>query len=315
MPSIARERTFVMMRFFVPAACAASFCLCAPTMAADPWADTVVSFAAGVDGNPAYGDPTTTIGDPERFTGEGIFPGVVSPFNPAFGTDEIVSIGVGGALVVQFDEPVTDDPGNPFGIDLLVFGNAGFIDSAFPSGIVGGMFGADGGVIEVSADGAAWVEITGVLADGPFPTLGYEDGGPYDAVPGTIETSFTRPVDPALSMGDLLGLDLDAVRQLYAGAGGGAGVDLAGTGLASISYVRISNPPDGAGPLEIDAFSDVTAVPAGDVNGDGVVNFADILAVIGAWGACPPGDCPADLSGNGVVGFEDILLVISGWST
>jgi len=303
-----------MLRSGVPAACAALSLLCASARSADPWADTVVSFAAGIDGNPAYGDPTTTLGAPERFTGEGIFPGVVSPFNPAFGTDEIVSIGLGGAVVVEFDEPVTDDPDNPFGIDLLVFGNAGFIDTSYPSGIVGGLFGADGGVIEVSSDGVSWVEVSGVAADGMFPTLGYDDGGPYDATPGVVETNFTRPIDPTITLGDLLGLDLDAVRALYAGGGGGAGVDLAGTGLASISYVRISNPADGAGPLEIDAFSDVTPVPAGDANGDGIVNFADILAVIGAWGACPPGDCPADLSGNGSVGFEDVLLVIGGWT-
>ncbi|MCP3904113.1 MAG: hypothetical protein GY715_10815 [Planctomycetes bacterium] len=49
-----------------------------------------------------------------------------------------------------------------------------------------------------------------------------------------------------------------------------------------------------------------------DLNGNGQVDFADILAVIGAWGPCPP-DCPHDLNGNGNVDFADILAVIGSW--
>ncbi|MCP3905802.1 MAG: hypothetical protein GY715_19415 [Planctomycetes bacterium] len=50
---------------------------------------------------------------------------------------------------------------------------------------------------------------------------------------------------------------------------------------------------------------------AADVDGDGSVGFGDILAVIGAWGACT--GCPADLDGNGAVGFSDVLVIIGGW--
>jgi hypothetical protein len=57
------------------------------------------------------------------------------------------------------------------------------------------------------------------------------------------------------------------------------------------------------------------AVSAGlcpaDVNDDGSVNFADILAIIGSWGPCP--GCPADVNGNDVVDFADILDVIAAW--
>ena len=52
---------------------------------------------------------------------------------------------------------------------------------------------------------------------------------------------------------------------------------------------------------------------AGDVNDDGVVDFADLLAVLGAWGPCA-GDCPADLDGDGVVGFADLLIVLANWT-
>ncbi|MHC5114066.1 MAG: FG-GAP-like repeat-containing protein [Planctomycetota bacterium] len=55
----------------------------------------------------------------------------------------------------------------------------------------------------------------------------------------------------------------------------------------------------------------------GDVNEDGVVNFADILAAIAQWGDCPdpPALCPADLNGSGSVGFDDILIIIGNWTT
>ncbi|MBX3373704.1 MAG: hypothetical protein KF817_07705 [Phycisphaeraceae bacterium] len=58
----------------------------------------------------------------------------------------------------------------------------------------------------------------------------------------------------------------------------------------------------------------------GDVTGDGVVNMADMLAVLGAWGDCPdaPGDCPADIAppphGDGQVDLADLLIVLSNWA-
>jgi hypothetical protein len=59
----------------------------------------------------------------------------------------------------------------------------------------------------------------------------------------------------------------------------------------------------------------------GDVTGDGIVNIADLLAVIAAWGACAPatGTCPADIprvpggTGDGVVNISDLLAVIANW--
>jgi len=50
------------------------------------------------------------------------------------------------------------------------------------------------------------------------------------------------------------------------------------------------------------------------LGGNGVVNVEDLLAVIGAWGACS--GCEADLAptcGNGQVNVVDLLAVISAW--
>ncbi|MHC5115133.1 MAG: hypothetical protein ACYTGP_11985, partial [Planctomycetota bacterium] len=48
-----------------------------------------------------------------------------------------------------------------------------------------------------------------------------------------------------------------------------------------------------------------------DLSGNGAVDFADILAIIAAWGPCA--DCDEDLNGDGDVGFGDILVVIGAW--
>jgi len=55
----------------------------------------------------------------------------------------------------------------------------------------------------------------------------------------------------------------------------------------------------------------ITVVSNADVNGNGIVNTEDLLAVIGSWGVC--GSCSEDLDGDGVVGVEDLLLVVGNW--
>jgi hypothetical protein len=308
------------IKVWAAAIVAAALCGSSSPAGDDPFADAWISYDQGANPAPGYADPGTSLCSPERFTGEGVFPSVVSPFSPPFGIDEIVSIGAGGHLVVRFDTPVTDDPANPFGIDLLVFGNTGFIDVAWPNGIVGGALGDDGGMVEVSADGIVWLPLKGVPADGLFPTAGYLDAGPYDPEPGSVLSDFTRPVDPSLTLDDFLGLTHYEVIQMYAGAGGGMGIDLAAVGLEAASYVRISNPGDPATTpaVEIDAVSDVSpdGNPA-DIDTDGVVGIIDLLQLLADWGPCPglPDCCPADLNGDGEVGINDFLILLGAWGT
>ena len=57
-------------------------------------------------------------------------------------------------------------------------------------------------------------------------------------------------------------------------------------------------------------------VAPGDINADGFVNAADLLAVINAWGPCPlpcPPSCPADVNADCAVNAADLLVVINNW--
>jgi hypothetical protein len=53
-----------------------------------------------------------------------------------------------------------------------------------------------------------------------------------------------------------------------------------------------------------------------DVNDDGFVNVDDLIAVILAWGPCPPppGECPADITLDGMVDVDDLIAVILHWN-
>ncbi len=52
---------------------------------------------------------------------------------------------------------------------------------------------------------------------------------------------------------------------------------------------------------------------AADLNGDDVVDGADLGILLGQWGPCP--GCPADLDGDGVVDGSDLGILLASWTT
>jgi hypothetical protein len=278
------------------------------TVNADPWADDVIDWVPGVGGAVGYDDPGTTLGPPTRTTVGDL---ATTPFYPAWGTDEIVSIGAGGFITLRFDEPVIDDPDNPHGIDLLLFGNCGFIDQSMPDGVVGGLLGADGGELEVSIDGTDWIRIPGCEVDGVWPTRGWRDLGPYDLGGSDQPTDFTRPLPQSLTMDDVHGLPWPALLTHYDGGGGGTGVDLADAGVDAICCVRISNPAGALFSPELDGVADVSPEDSADVDLNRHVNVTDLLLIISAWNMEDAGR--EDVDRSGLVDVSDLLLVISQW--
>jgi len=230
------------------------------TKAANPWADHVVSYIPGsgipndfVSPNTPLNNPTAALGEPTRFTSDlANFGGAVTPFNAPFRANEIVTIGEGGELVLSFDEPVVNDPQNPFGADLLIFGNA-FLDFFTGNPVT------EGGMVEVSSDGLNFVQVPGIEADGLFPTLGYLDlTDPFPTTVGTVLSDFTRPVDPKF---DVANKTMHEILAGYARSGGGVPIDLSLTGLNQVTHIRVTNPIGSGQTPEIDALSDVAPVP------------------------------------------------------
>jgi hypothetical protein len=93
----------------------------------------------------------------------------------------------------------------------------------------------------------------------------------------------------------------------YGGTGGDCGqVHFTG----DMEYMRV-----GGQEFWIDCFlANSTPAPSipGDVDGDGDVDLADLLALIGAWGT---DDAAADVNGDGVVDTTDLLILISNWGS
>jgi hypothetical protein len=272
-------------------------------------ASVVVAYQPGLGAGISYQNPGAALGPPTLVNTAGADPGVVSPFRPAFQPSSVVSVGRGGFLVVAFDEPVHDSPRHPHGVDLIVYGNSMFGDLSYPGGVAGLMF-SEGGIIEVSADGERWSTVPGE-ADGGLPTMAYLDAGPYQISPGEEPCDPAWPVDPSVTAEDALGLDYPTLQAMYEGGAGGTRVDLAATGLPWIRFVRISVPAGAMAVPEVDAVVAVREIgPAADLNGDGVVNGADLGALLSSWG----GTGAADLDGDGVIGGADLGVLLSEWT-
>jgi hypothetical protein len=73
-----------------------------------------------------------------------------------------------------------------------------------------------------------------------------------------VQSDFTKPVNPNFAWQNKT---LSELIAGYDGSGGGLGVDIGALGLSQISFVRVSVPSGSSVDVEIDALSDVTAVP------------------------------------------------------
>jgi hypothetical protein len=221
-----------------------------PTIARAQFAGTVVSYTEGSGVTSGYNDPTAALGAPTTFIGYQN----ADPFNPPYQSSDIVGIGTGGSLTLQFNTPIQNNPDNPFGLDFIIFGHAGFNEDFDTGTATDGSFftgGTSDVRVSVSADGSTFYTLNPSLTpvvDGLFPTDA--SGNPF------------LPVNPSLTAADFTGLTLAQIEALYGGSAGGAGFDIAwavngsnqSVSLSSIDYVRLDVLGDGT-PAYIDAVS------------------------------------------------------------
>ena len=205
------------------------------------FAGTVTGYTPGTDFSASYTNPISALGEPSLVT-PGMFGGPVDPFNSPYLGSQLVSIGAGGSLMLEFNTPISNNPANPYGLDFIIFGNAGFsiTNGNYSGGGItdGSIYGNNTGSthVSVSADGVNFYTLNPRLAptvDTLFPTDGAGD--------------FSLPVNPALPNSAFGGLGLAGIAVRYAGSGGGAGYDLAWAQdtngapvtLNSARYVRV----------------------------------------------------------------------------
>ncbi len=213
-------------------------------------------FATEFGTGAGYTNALAVLAEPSRVT-PGLFGGPVDPFSSPYLPEQIVSIGAGGSLAVAFGTPIFNAPSNPFGLDFIIFGSAGFVitNGDFTGGGItdGSLFSATAGSnrVSVSADGVSWFTLDPGLApavDSYYPTDGVGD--------------FFRPVNPALNAASFDGLGLDGIRALYNGSGGGTGFDIGWArdldgnpvALDRVSFIRVDVLTDR---VEIDGFAAV----------------------------------------------------------
>jgi hypothetical protein len=180
----------------------------------DVFADAVVSFTPGPSaGFGAKNMPCVVLGPPIGTGASG-------------GSTDVVSLGNGGSIVVEFqDVRLSDGPG----VDLLVFENAfpGWTEPAF---------------VAVSDDGTTWSEW-------PCEPENAADGYPHCAGVAPTFSNPTNGIDPS-----------------DAAAAGGDGFDLGELGVTSAKFVRIRDGGSGkysgtSGGFDLDAVAGVHADP------------------------------------------------------
>jgi hypothetical protein len=237
---------------------------CVLTSRAAEFADSIVGYDPGVGYAVRFTHPETALGAPSRINP---FGEATDPFDPAYGTNQIVSIGTGGSLVVSFRTPILNHPHNLSGYDFLIFGNSGFIITNDFDPVTfewigtpatdGSVFGQNTGLtrVSVSSDGLNYYPLDPARAptvDSLFPTAG--DGNPH------------VPPPPGLAQDDFAGATLEDMHLLYHGSAGGAAYDISwardangqAVFLPAIRFVRVEVL---SGKVEIDAISAVVRKP------------------------------------------------------
>ena len=81
------------------------------------------------------------------------------------------------------------------------------------------------------------------------------------------------------------------------------------SGVASgVEGKRLHTLPDLDGEIYLKSESGLETPPTADVNGDGIVNILDLVAVANAFGEAEP-----DLNGDGVVNIQDLVIVANAF--
>ncbi len=234
----------------------------------------------------------------------------------------------GGSMTMQFNVPLSDDEGNPqhpgpedqYAVDQTSMQSNGGKGTGDDWAYFGCFANTETGLTPAQAQGDWFLQ-----ADSPEPVsdqsiriTGYGTTG--SGVPRTWNQAQKTHTGPfVLFDGTLIKYETDTT-----GGNSGSPVIDETTGFAIGIHTHggcnTSGGNHGTGsnhPVLRNAIANprgvcVPAKTQGDVDGDGDVDFQDLVAMLAAWGPCA--GCPEDLDGDGVVDLKDLLLVLTNWS-
>ncbi len=235
-----------------------------------------------IDPNSPYNDPTAVLSrptlnfvDPYDF-----FPDVVTdrvsiiddPYNVApNGSNVITEISSGGQITVKLGRKVYHDPNNPYGTDLIVYGNSFFTGVSGAGGLVSddtdlssvgltsSSFYGHATAVSVSQDGTNWYTCGNIVTNFPDQAYRWDD---TNSSWTDEETNPNKPINPYLYTNNFSGDTVAGAVNQFVGAAGGTSYNLATTGLPWIQYVRIM--PGSGTYTVIDAIAAVNPVTVGD---------------------------------------------------
>ncbi|GAB5496842.1 MAG: hypothetical protein Phyf2KO_19220 [Phycisphaerales bacterium] len=316
----------------------------APTTRADEFATKVIAYnpAPGQFVNdPNFNDPDDALGPPSGT-------GKLSGNN----TSVVTLGGYGGSITLGFDFHIYDHPGNPHGMDCIIYGNAFYVQGNPDNRW------AEAALIEISLDtnnnglaDDAWYTIPGSSLSPPItpPLPSAFDGPVLVNTTGTTAEAFYGYADmsPTLLLGDT---DSDGIVEdpsmlpedfytnpddpmttdIDPGSGGGDAFDIAWainptTGapanLGGFDFLRITTAVDntngslGEVSTEIDAVAIVRSLATdciADVNGDGFLTPADFTAWLIAY---QTQNAAADQNGDGLITPADFTAWLHNYTT
>ncbi|MEE9131720.1 MAG: FG-GAP repeat protein, partial [Phycisphaerales bacterium] len=101
------------------------------------------------------------------------------------------------------------------------------------------------------------------------------------------------------------------VAKLTASNGGGG--DFFGASVATSGAIALVGAPRSSEVPGRSYVFNLDPIP-GDLDCDGNVAAADLLALLSTWGPCDDcQECAADLNGDCIVGALDLLILLANW--
>lgn len=210
-------------------------------------------------------------------------------------------------LILEGEPGNTDGAGETYGFNSsgsIIVGEASSIDLATSGpwvwregdglsylGNIAGTSPVTAGALDLSEDGSIIVG---------YQREGFGGFAVFDATIWTESTGLVRLSDYLTDLGVTIpvGLQLAAAQAIS-----DDGTVIVGWGYSGFIFNQQA------------WVATLPAAPTceGDLNGDDVVNGADLGELLGAWGPCP--GCSADLNGDGTVDGADLGIMLGAWGS